>query len=243
MNFKALAIAGLTLVSFSSQAQFKDVLKKGKEAINNPVQTQGGLTNEEVVNGLKEALTIGARTAGTSASAVDGFYKNPKTFIPWPAEAQSMREKLVKLGMEKKVEEFELSLNRAAEEASKEAFPIFAEAVRNMSVGDGFRILKGEDTAATHYLRQNTSFALYNKFKPIVKSAIEKVNVTAYWTPLANTYNKIPGVTKQNPDLEDYVTKKAINGLMVLIAEQETKIRKDPAEQVTDLLKKVFGKQ
>ena len=145
--------------------------------------------------------------------------------------------------LEKKVAEFEESLNRAAEEASKEAYPIFADAVRNMSVSDGFSILKGGDTAATHYLRQNTSLPLYNKFKPIVKTAIEKVNVTAYWTPLANTYNKIPGVTKQNPDLEDYVTKKAINGLMVLISEQEAKIRNNPAEQVTDLLKKVFGKQ
>lgn len=244
MKIKSLVLVAFVLASFTAGAQFKDVLKKGKEKVTGATSgsTSSGLTNDEVVAGLKEALTNGAQKAGSSASSLDGFYKNPRIYIPWPAEAQNMKEKLLKLGMEKKVNEFEESLNRAAEEASKEAYPIFADAVKSMSVSDGFKILKGGDTAATHYLRESTSSPLYTKFKPIVKTAIEKVNVTAYWTPLANTYNKIPGVKKQNPDLEDYVTKKAINGLMVLIAEQEAKIRNNPAEQVTDLLKKVFGK-
>lgn len=242
MNIKTLALVGLTLVSFSASAQLKDVLKKGKDAIKTPTQQGNGLSNEEVVQGLKEALTTGAKSSGSAASAVDGFYKNPKIFIPWPAEAQNMKDKLVKMGMEKKVTEFEESLNRAAEEAAKEAFPIFSDAVKGMSVSDGFAILKGGDTAATHYLRQNTSASLRAKFLPIVKTAIEKVNVTAYWTPLASTYNKIPGVKKQNPDLDAYVTDKAINGLMLLIADEEAKIRNNPAAQVTDLLKKVFGK-
>lgn len=239
MKIKMIPALVLAFAAFSGQAQFKDVLKKGKDALNKP--GAGGLTNEEVIGGLKEALTTGAKTSSGAAAALDGFYKNPKIFIPWPAEAQAMKDKLIKLGFEKKVTEFEQSLNRAAEEASKEAYPIFADAVKSMSVGDGFAILRGGDTAATHYLRENTTAALTTKFKPIVKTAIEKVNVTAYWTSLATTYNKIPGVKKQNPDLDAYVTQKAINGLMILISEQEAKIRKDPAAQVTDLLKKVFG--
>lgn len=218
------------------------ILAKGKELTGTGASTTS-LTNDEVVSGLKEALTRGAKTAAESASITDGFYKNSLIFIPWPSEAQSMREKLVKLGMEKKVTEFEQSMNRAAEEASKEAYEVFVDAVKQMSVGDGFAILNGGDTAATHYLRETTTASLTTKFTPIVKAAMEKVQVTAYWNPLVTTYNKIPGVTKQNPDLEAYVTAKAINGLMVLISQQEAKIRQDPAAQVSDLLKKVFGKK
>jgi len=218
------------------------ILAKGKELTGTGASTTS-LTNDEVVSGLKEALTRGAKTAAESASITDGFYKNSLIFIPWPSEAQSMREKLVKMGMEKKVTEFEQSMNRAAEEASKEAYEVFVDAVKQMSVGDGFAILNGGDTAATHYLRETTTASLTTKFTPIVKAAMEKVQVTAYWNPLVTTYNKIPGVTKQNPDLEAYVTAKAINGLMVLISQQEAKIRQDPAAQVSDLLKKVFGKK
>jgi hypothetical protein len=112
-----------------------------------------------------------------------------------------------------------------------------------MSIGDGFAILNGGDTAATHYLREKTFSPLKSQFMPVVKEAINKVKVTSYWTPLATAYNKLPGVKKQNPDLNDYVCTKAINGLMTLIADEEAKIRKDPLAQVTDLLKKVFGKK
>lgn len=242
MNFKIIAgIAFTTCIAFSGQSQLlKDAINKGKEAVGTQ-KGSGSLTNEEVISGLKEALTIGAKKSAEAASLTDGFYKNPKIFIPWPAEAQNMREKLIKVGMEKKVIEFEESMNRAAEEASKEAYNVFAGAVKGMSVSDGFSILRGSDTAATHYLRQTTSAPLEERFTPIVHSAIEKVKVTAYWSSLVTTYNKIPGVTKQNPDIEKYVTGKAINGLMLLLSEQEAKIRKDPAAQATELLRKVFG--
>lgn len=240
MKLKIFSLAVIGLLAFNGHAQgLKDALNKGKSAVTGA--KSGSLTNEEVVKGLKEALSIGAQKSAEAAAQVDGFYKNPKIFIPWPAEAKTMRDKLVKLGMEKKVEEFETSLNRAAEEASKEAFNILVDAVKGMSVGDGFAILNGGDTAATHYLREKTFDPLKVKFSPIVKTAIEKVNVTAYWNPLVTTYNKIPGVAKQNPDLQDYVTTKAINGLMILISEQEAKIRNDAAAQVSDLLRKVFG--
>jgi len=203
----------------------------------------GALTNSEVIAGLKEALTIGARESATLASAADGFYKNPKISIPFPAEAQTVKDVLTKTGFSKQITDFEQSMNRAAELAAKGAFDVFAGAVKEMTIADGFAILNGGETAATNYLRDKTTIPLKAKFSPIVKDAIEKVNVTSYWNPLVNAYNIIPGVTKQNPNLEDYITGKAIDGLMTLIAEQETNIRQDPAAQVTALLKKVFGKK
>ena len=199
------------------------------------------LTNDEVIKGLKEALSVGTNNSSGTAAKVDGYLKNPALFIPWPAEAQAMKDKLIKLGMQKKVTEFETSLNRAAEESAKKAAPVFVDAITNMSVGDGFTILKGGDTAATHYLREKTFTPLKAQFMPVVKEAIAKTKVASLWTPLAATYNKIPGVKKQNPDLNDYICTKAVNGLMTLIKDEEAKIRKDPMAQVTDLLKKVFG--
>jgi len=205
--------------------------------------TGSPLTNSEVIAGLKEALTIGARESATAASAIDGFYKNPKIAIPWPAEAQKMKEVLTSAGFSRQVAAFEESMNRCAEEAARGAYDVFAGAVREMTIQDGFAILNGGDMAATNYLREKTTLPLTSKFSPVVKNAIEKVNVTSYWSPLVNAYNMIPGVTRQNPNLEDYITGFAIDGLMVLIAEQEVKIRQDPAAQVTALLKKVFGKK
>lgn len=201
------------------------------------------LTNDEVINGLKEALNVGTNNSSGIASKADGFLKNPAIFIPWPAEAKDMKEKLIKMGMQKKVTEFETSLNRAAEEAAKKSVPVFKDAITGMSIGDGFTILNGGDTAATHYLREKTYAPLKEKFMPTVKEAVAKVKVTSYWKPLATAYNKLPGVKKQNPNLDDYVCNKAINGLMTLIKDEEAKIRKDPMAQVTDLLKKVFGKK
>lgn len=199
------------------------------------------LTNDEVIKGLKEALALGTTNSSGTASKVDGFMKNPTIHIPWPAEAQAMRDKLIKLGFTKKVNEFETSLNRAAEEATKKAAPVFVDAITGMSIGDGFAILKGSDTAATHYLREKTFTPLKAQFAPVVNEAITKTKVTSYWTPLVTTYNKLPGVKKQNPDLNDYVCTKAVNGLMTLISGEEKKIRENPLGQASDLLKKVFG--
>jgi hypothetical protein len=222
----------------------KDSLEKvAKEKANAVISgtTAPKLTNEEVIKGLKEALSVGTNSSTSIASKADGFYKNPKVFIPWPEEAKDMKAKLIKMGMTKKVNDFEMSLNRAAEEAAKKAAPVFVDAITNMSVQDGFAILKGVDTAATNYLRKTTYAPLKDKFMPVVKEAIATVKVTSYWTPLATAYNKLPGVKKQNPNLDEYVTNKAINGLMLMIAEEEKNIRKNPAARVSDLLKKVFG--
>lgn len=253
-NMKYFIIVLISFLSFSqlSAQTLKDLLKQKKDSLEKIAKekasavitgtTAPALTNEEVIKGLKEALSIGTNNSAGIASKVDGFYKNPKIFIPWPEEAVDMKTKLTKLGMTKKIIEFETSLNRAAEEAALKAAPVFIDAITNMSLKDGFAILKGVDTAATNYLRKTTYQPLKQKFLPVVKEAVSKVKVTSYWQPLATAYNKLPGVKKQNPNLDEYVTNKAINGLMLLIADEEIKIRKDPMARVTELLKKVFAK-
>jgi hypothetical protein len=224
-----------------SQSGLNDLLNKGKDKLNNGTGGNKALSNEEVVSGLKEALTVGSNKSGEKASKVDGFYKNPAIKIPFPPEAKQMETTLKNVGMTKQVDAFTMNLNRAAEEAAKDAAPIFVAAIKSMSVADGFSILKGADNAATKYLKDKTTNDLTVKFKPIVEAALKKVAITKYWTPLATAYNKIPGTKKQNPNLEAYVTGKALEGLFKLVADEELKIRKDPAARVTDILKKVFG--
>jgi hypothetical protein len=199
------------------------------------------LSNDEVVHGLKDALTVGTNNSTGIASKVDGYYKNPKLFIPFPPEAKDVKEKMDALGMKSETDKFVMTLNRAAEEAAKNAAPVFVSAVKGMSIGDGFAILKGADNAATMYLKDKTSAELKQKFTPVVKAALDKVEVTKYWKPIITKYNKIPFVKKQNPDLTAYVTERAMAGLFLLIAEEEMKIRKDPMARVTDILKTVFG--
>ena len=229
------------------QAQTKKANKSAKKAQTEAASTSTApsllpISETDIANALKEALTKGALESAGIASAPDGFYKNPKLFIPWPTEAAKMKQTLTNIGMGKQVAAVEESMNRAAEEAAKGAFDVFAAAIKGMTIKDGIAIVNGGETSATEYLRATTSATLSSKFKPIVSKAISKVKLTSCWKPLMTQYNKLPGVTKQNPDLEQYITNKAIDGLMVLIAEQEVKIRKDPAAQVTDILRRVFGK-
>ena len=249
---KQILIIVSIFISLSTKAQgFLNHLKHEKDSLEKVAKEKASailtgttapkLTNEEVIKGLKEALTVGTNNSSTIAAKADGFYKNPKIFIPWPEEAAEMRAKLIKMGLTKKVNDFEMSLNRAAEEAAKKSAPVFVDAITNMSVQDGFAILKGVDTAATNYLRKTTYNPLKDKFMPVVKEAITTVKVTSYWTPLVTTYNKLPNVKKQNPNLDEYVTNKAINGLMLMIADEEINIRKNPAARISDLLKKVFS--
>ena len=206
--------------------------------------TSPALSNQEVISGLKEALTIGAKKGAQQASAVGGFLKNDIIRLPFPPDAKKVRDKAMQWGLDKKVEKFEATLNQAAEEACKTAAPIFVNAITNMSVKDGFAILKGNENAATTYLKDNTSKALYQAFLPEVKKAIEMVKLTAYWEPLAKKYNQstlLTGNDSVNADLNDYVTKRAIEGLFHLVELKEREIRKDPLSRTTDLLKKVFS--
>jgi hypothetical protein len=164
--------------------------------------------------------------------------------LPFPPDAQRVKDVCLKWGLDAKVEKFEQTLNTAAEEACKTAAVIFKDAVLNMSVKDGFQILKGEDNAATTYLNKQTSDQLYTIFFPEVKKAIEKVKLTAYWEPLTKKYNQSTRLTGNEPvntDLNKYVTDKAIDGIFHLIEIEEKAIRKDPLQRTSDLLKKVFG--
>ncbi|HRH67573.1 MAG TPA: DUF4197 domain-containing protein [Bacteroidia bacterium] len=174
-------------------------------------------------------------------SKTDGYFRHPVIKIPFPPEAAAVESKLRSLGMNKQVDDFILTVNRAAEEAAKKAAPIFMDAVTGMTITDGLSILRGKDTAATGYLRQKTSAQLQAQFTPVIHAAVQKVDVTRYWKPLINTYNQIPFVTKLNPDLDAYITQRALHGLFYLVSQEEIKIRKDPAARVTALLQKVFG--
>jgi hypothetical protein len=244
---KYILAAALTAFAFTSQAQIKlpKSLDDAKKIVKgNDGESKGGLSNEEVVKGLKEALQVGSKNSSDQASKEDGYYKDPLLFIPFPEDAQKVKEKAEKWGMDKKVNEFVLTMNRAAEESAKEAVPVFVNAITSMSVKDGFNILKGEDNAATEYLRKTTSAELMEKFAPIVQKAIEKVEVTKHWNPIISKYNKsvkFTGGEEINPDLNEYITERAIMGLFVLLAKEEKNIRKDPLARVSDILQKVFG--
>ncbi len=202
------------------------------------------LSNDEVISGLKEALNVGIKNASSLTSITDGFLKNEAIRLPFPPDAIKVKEKAIKLGLTNQVDKFETTLNRAAEEATKEALPIFIDAIKNMSVQDGFAILKGGEGAATKFLKDQTTAALYTAFLPKVKEATAKVKLTEYWNPILTKYNTAASLTggeKINPDLDAFITQKAIEGLFHMIAIEENKIRVDPLARVSDLLAKVFG--
>ena len=203
---RLLCFALLIPFGACSQIDFKKISKEVDKTINQ----KKPLSNDEVIRGLKEALNVGSKNATSSASKVDGYFKNPAIKIPFPPEAKSIESKVRALGMNKQVDEFVMTMNRAAEDAAKEAAPIFLDAITKMTITDGMTILKGNDSAATSYLQKNTSTQLHDKFKPIIKNATQKVDVTKYWNPIISTYDKIPFVTKMNPDLEEYITQRAL---------------------------------
>ena len=222
-------------VSAQSWKELKSVATKAKEVI-----TTKELSKSEAASGLKEALKVGASNSTELASEKGGFNNNNLIRIPFPAETGKMKSTLINVGLKLQVTQFEESLNSAAEEASKFAKEIFITAVKNMTITDAFKILKGEDNAATIYLKKQTSNELYKKFQPVVKKAIQKVHVTKYWDQLTGRYNALPMTNKVNPDIEDYVTNKTIDGLFVLIAKEEKNIRNNPDARVSELLQKVF---
>lgn len=202
-----------------------------------------GLTVKETTEGLVEALLVGADNSTQQASKKDGFFKNAAIKILFPPEAIKVRDAAVGVGLSPLVDRFELSLNRAAEDAAKEAKPVLVDAIKQIRFKDVWEILFGGKTAATDYLRSKTESQLLVKFRPIVKQSIGREEVTKHWQPLANAYNAIPFVKKVNPDLEEYVTRKTVDGLFTLIADEERKIRENPIARVSQILKKVFGRE
>jgi len=199
------------------------------------------LTTAEVGEGLKEALINGISKGSDQVSQLDGYFKNPEIKIPFPPEVQKVEKTLRDLGLGSEVDKFVMTLNRGAEDAAKGAKPIFVNAIKSMTIQDAWAILKGEDNAATEYLRRTTSAQLKDAFKPVIQNSLNKVNATKYYGELVTRYNKIPLVEKVNPNLDDYATDKAIEGLFTMIAKEEKNIRKDPVARTTELLKRVFG--
>lgn len=233
-----------TLVSCAQQKSTtgSDILKKAGGIFGK--KNGSGLTNEEIVAGLKEALSVGARNSSEQLSSIDGFFANAAIKVLMPEEAKKAESTLRNLGLGSMVDKAILSMNRAAEEASKSAAPIFVDAIKSMSIQDAFGILKGNDSAATTYLKGKTSAGLTAAFRPVIEDALQKTNATKYWKDVFETYNKLPTtLNKINTDLSGYVTDKALTGLFYQVALEEQKIRENPAARVTDILRKVFGSQ
>ena len=203
--------------------------------------TSRALTTDEIARGLKEALTVGINNSSLKASAFDGYMGNSMIKLLFPPEAQKVEAKLRQLGLGGECDKFITALNRGAEDAAKYAAPIFIDAITKMTVSDALGILKGDKDAATQYLKRSSTTALVAAFSPVIESSLAKTNATKAYTDIANLYNKIPLVQKVNPDLKQYATNKAIDGLFLLIAQEEANIRENPVARVSDLLKRVFG--
>ncbi|MCR6641050.1 MAG: DUF4197 domain-containing protein [Sporocytophaga sp.] len=232
--------ASILLIS-GSTLSFGQIKVGGVKLPTNLSTKTSSLSEAEIVDGLKEALTLGSANASQNLNKLDGFYKNPKVKIPFPEDCQKVATELRKHGYGKQIDEFELTLNRAAEDASKEAATIFANSIKQMTLTDAKNILTGPDTAATGYLRKTTTSSLYSAFAPHITTALNNTTATQKWQEITTLYNKLPLVKKVDTDLTRYTTNKALNGLFLLVADEETKIRKDPAARASELLKKVFG--
>ena len=217
-------------------------MKKAGSVLGKTKSGGSSLSNDEIIAGLKEALSVGAKNSSGKLSAVDGFFANAAIKVLMPAEAKKVETTLRNAGMGQMVDDAILSMNRAAEEASKSAAPIFIDAIKQMSFQDALGILKGADTAATSYLKGKTISPLTSAFKPVIDEALQKTGATKHWKAVFETYNKLPTTFKKiNTDLSGYVTEKALTGLFYQVAIEEQQIRKNPAARVNDILKKVFG--
>ena len=224
----------LVAISLSGCAEMQQVL-------NSLPQTQGlGL---DISGGLKEALNNGVSNQVSKLTATDGFFRNEAVKILLPAELQKVDKTLRSIGLSSLADEGLKAINRTAEDAVKTATPIFVDAITNMSFTDAKNILMGGENAATTYLQNSTSTALYSKFNPVIKNSFSKVGADKIWTNLITKYNAIPMVTKVNPDLTDYVTNQALNGVFKMITVEEKKIRTDISARSSNLLQSVFALQ
>jgi hypothetical protein len=257
--FIAATLSILSLSAFPGYAQtgWRDVVKGVIKNSANTARTNTGtgtgtggifsinsLSNADITAALRQALEIGSQNAGSRLNSVNGFFGNSLIKILMPPEARKMESTLRSFGFSQVADKAILAMNRAAEDAAGKAAPIFINAIRSMTITDAVNILRGGNGAATNYLRSATTASLTNAFRPVISGSLSKVGATAYWGDAMRIYNGLPITrNKINPDLTAYVTERALNGLFVNIADEETRIRTNPAARVTDLLKKVFGAQ
>ncbi|NIO03797.1 MAG: DUF4197 family protein [Proteobacteria bacterium] len=234
----------LGLVSFPSASTYgglTDILKGLGDIDIGKILKGEELSESKIIEGLKEALTIGTGNAVSNVSQLDGYLKNPKIHIPLPENVQKVEKILRTVGYGSKVDAFELSMNRAAERAAPEAKALFVGAIKEMTISDARKILQGRDNEATLYFEDKTRGRLYELFEPIVHTAMSKVGVTRSYQELDAKVRTIPFADELSFDLDEYVTNKGLDGLFFMVAEEERKIRQDPVARVTDILKEVFG--
>ena len=230
----------LILFPVISNAQFKNILKKSSETATGILNKNGKV---DIAAGLKEALNKGITEQVSKLTQVDGFYKNELVKIVMPEELSKVDKTLRKLGMGSLADDGIKALNRAAEDAVKEATPVFVNAIKNIKIADAKTILMGNKNAATTYLQQSTNKELYTKFLPVVQQSIGKVGADKIWNGIIQKYNTVPLVSKINPDLNDYVTNKALEGVFKMFAIEEKNIRTDLQSRTSTVLKKVFAMQ
>ncbi len=231
-----LLMAGL----FGSSLAHAGLMDKIREYREQKQGTSGEPDTNTIIAGLKEALTIGSKNGVTNVSKVNGYFGNPLIKIPMPENVQKTEKMLRKFGLNKEADAFILSMNRAAEKAAPQALSFFTDAVKQMTIPDAVGILRGDDTAATEFLKSKTRAKIFIAFKPVVSSAMNDVGVTRAFKAMMDKARNIPLLKRETVDLDEYVTSKALDGLFVVVGQEEKKIRKDPAARVTDLLRQVF---
>ncbi|GAA4269862.1 DUF4197 domain-containing protein [Hyunsoonleella aestuarii] len=213
------------------------------QEVVNQLPQGGTVGNAEIASGLRQALDFGIDKQVTKLAQTDGFFKNELVKILLPEELYKVDKALRDIGLSKLADEGLKVLNRAAEDAVKEATPIFVDAVKGITFADAKNILLGQDNAATQYLTSKTETALYAKFNPVIKNSFSKVGADDIWSSVINKYNNLPFTNDVNPDLTDYVTGEALKGVYTMIAIEEKEIRNKISSRTTDLLRKVFALQ
>ncbi|WP_443937331.1 DUF4197 domain-containing protein [Pedobacter sp. MW01-1-1] len=235
-----LALAFITRAEVQAQTKLGDLLNKLAKKTS-PVAGAGTPSSLEIGQGIKEALELGVSAGADRLSIKDGYFGNLAVKILMPPEVQKVEKTMRGLGLNSLCDNVVLSLNRAAEDAAKEAKPIFISAIKQMTLTDATNILLGKENAATEYFKRSTSSQLMQKFSPIITASLNKVNATKYYTDLTKQYNRLPLVKPVNTNLTEYVSQKAIDGLFVEVAKEELKIRGNLSSRSSTLLQKVFG--
>jgi hypothetical protein len=220
-----------------THAGWLDDIKQGVGGASNT-----GTDDSTIAAGLKEALSTGTENAVNTVSKSDGYFGNQMIKILMPEKIRMVADVLSKLGYQKEVDDFVLSMNRAAEKAAPKAASFFGDAIREMTFDDARKILNGGDTSATEFFKTKTHDKLYDAFKPVISSSMDEVGATRSYKEMMSKYETVPFMSKTSIDLDHYVTNKSLDGLFYMVGQEEKKIRTDPAARATDLLKTVFGK-
>jgi hypothetical protein len=251
----SLAFAAIAINSYHAQSQsLGSILKKiqsatetkatqqaNQSATNPTAVTAGKPTNLEISTGIKQALEAGISKGADQLSLKDGFLGNMAVKILFPPEAQKVERTLRSIGLGSLADNVVMSLNRAAEDAAKEAKPIFVSAIKQMTITDATNILLGNENSATEYFKKATTAQLMERFKPVVNASLNKIGAARYWGNAIDQYNKLPLVNPVNTDLSAYVTQKAVEGMFIQVAQEELTIRNNLGGRTTSILQKVFG--